>query len=72
MASNRIITKKFLAMVEKKIEMTSHKFILEAATETETFKRTEETVEAAKSRLITMVQESDQVFPTDTKKVVVP
>lgn len=67
MASNRIVDKVVLATIQK----ASQRFVLEAATETQTFKRTEAQVNAAKSRLIGIVQNSDKVLPTNTVKAVV-
>ena len=67
MASNRIIEKVVLATIQK----ASQHFVLEAAIETQTFKRTEEHINAAKSRLIEIVQNSDKVLPANTAKAVV-
>ena len=67
MASNRVIDKVVLATIQK----ASQRFVLEAATEAQTFKRTEEHVNAAKARLIDMVQGSDKILPANTAKAVV-
>ena len=67
MTSNRIVDKVVLATIQK----ASQRFVLEAATETQTFKRTEESVNAAKSRIIGIVQNSDDALPANTAKAVV-
>ncbi len=67
MASNRIVRKITLVTIQK----ASQQFVLEAATETQTFKRSEAQVNAAKSRLIGIVQNSDKLLPTNTAKAVV-
>ncbi len=67
MASNRIVRKITLVTIQKAFQQ----FVLEAATETQTFKRSEAQVNAAKSRLIGIVQNSDKLLPTNTAKAVV-
>ena len=67
MASNRILDKVVPATIQK----ASQRFVLEAATETQTFKRTEEHVNAAKARIIGIVQDSDNMLPANTAKAVV-
>ena len=67
MASNRILDKVVLATIQK----ASQRFVLEAATETQTFQRTEEHVNAAKARIIGIVQGSDKMLPANTAKAVV-
>ncbi|KAL9126214.1 MAG: hypothetical protein Q9217_004706 [Psora testacea] len=67
MASNRIVDKVVLATIQK----ASQRFVLEAATETQTFKRSEAQVNAAKPRIIGIVQNSDKLLPTNTAKAVV-
>ena len=67
MASNRIVDKVVLATIQK----ASQRFVLEAATETQTFKRSEAQVNAAKPRIIGIVQNSDKALPKNTAKAVV-
>ena len=67
MASNRIIDKVVLATIQK----ASQRFVLEAATETETFQRTEKHVNVVKVRIIGIVQGSDKILPANTAKAVV-
>ena len=67
MASNRIVDKVVLATIQK----ASQRFVLEAATETQTFKRSEAQINAAKPRIIGIVQNSGKVLPTNTAKAVV-
>lgn len=55
MASNRIVDKVVLATIQK----ASQRFVLEVATETQTFKRSESTVNAAKPRIVDIVETSD-------------
>ncbi|KAL8985285.1 MAG: hypothetical protein Q9177_004475, partial [Variospora cf. flavescens] len=67
MATNRIVKKMGLATIQK----FSQQVVLEAATETQTFTRTEEFVNTAKARLVDIVQNSDTVLPPNTAKAVV-
>ena len=67
MASNRLVDRVVLATIQK----ASQGFVLKAATETQTFKRSEAQVDAAKPRIIGIVQNSDKLLPTNTAKVVV-
>lgn len=60
MASNRIIDKVVLATIQK----ASQRFVLEASTETQTFKRTEEHVN------VDIVQGGDKNLPANTAKAV--
>ncbi|KAL2036756.1 hypothetical protein N7G274_010480 [Stereocaulon virgatum] len=67
MTLNRIVEKMVLATLQN----VSQRFTLEAATKTQAFKRTEERVNAAKSRIIDIVQNSDDTLPLNTARAVV-
>ncbi len=67
MASNRIVEKVVLTSIQK----ASQHFILEAATETQTFRRSKESVDVAKPRIIDIVQNSDKMLPANTARAIV-
>ena len=67
MTSNRIVNKVILVTIQK----TSQRFVLEAATETQTFQRIEEHVNVVKVRIIEIVQSNDKMLPANTTKAIV-
>lgn len=67
MASNQILKKVVLGNIQK----ASHRFVLEAAIETQTFRRSEEFVSESKTRLISIIEKSDVILPSNTARAVV-